>query len=394
MKKKGAAKRGRSGSVSGVKGLYQRGNVYWFQPAMVGGRRPKPISLGTSDLGEASMILERMRKRGRAEVLQTGHLSYYVAMYLQCREEGQDCERMGPKTLEDARWVLNRMSAEMGDPRVETLHDGVDFREWENNLQADPELSHNSKSSRQSRVRGFVSWLVKNGVLISNPFEGRPMLQPVGTRNAKYVDMELFSRLVKKAEEHGGRSRDFLMAAALARLAGLRYREIDQLRVEDVNLQLSVISIHPPQRARHGQMLKTRSSTREVPLDKSLARILNLEDRKSKEFVIAPKVTELKPKGKFRKDFRKTIIRYRECLETDLDFGFRDLRRSFETDLMRRGHSVATCATVLGHSAKTAINHYLLPDAAQGISLDLMGEGGKGAAGGESEEGGGGWGEF
>ena len=97
-----------------VAGLYRRGQVFWYQPPMIDGFRPKPFSLESTDRDDAiGKVLEWRRK---PELVRIGEWEAEVERYL--RERLED-ERMSHHTVSNRRIVLGqfRKFAEVATPR-------------------------------------------------------------------------------------------------------------------------------------------------------------------------------------------------------------------------------------------------------------------------------------
>ena len=128
------------GSMAGTKngknraetrGLYQRNGTWWFQPPMKDGRRPRPFSLGVTDLAEAIVARRDVLVNGREfiEERTPSSLDVLVKEYLAAKRKNGDFRGKTATNVESSLGLLVRHFANVAGPASVTAKMAQDYHD-------------------------------------------------------------------------------------------------------------------------------------------------------------------------------------------------------------------------------------------------------------------------
>lgn len=204
-----------------IRGLYLKHGLYVYQPPMKEGRRPKPVHLSTADFAEAIRQVDAIQKRVHFHRI-TEPLADAVETYLAAKR-GQG-DHKGRATTHSAVCALNQFQKFFKCAPAAITPAAI--REWKAAMLA-AGLSRASAAGYMRYAQSFLSWLVREGRLAENPFQGQKGLFPksIPTRRDRACDKATRDRLIADC--------DYLPLKAVLFLgfhAGLRRNEILNVR--------------------------------------------------------------------------------------------------------------------------------------------------------------------
>lgn len=217
-------------------GLYRKtdSGVYYYQPPMAKGVRPRPISL-------------------RTKIEEDAVEAYYALL-----ADANVAFKKGTLRMEGARFVaekreakLHRSSSSQETERVlAAVVDLLGNREVSSYAHEDLRrvhkvwlqrgLSSATISAYLARLRAFFTWAVHERLTKENPITGIKMPRDLPTRSERYCTKDERDRLIATVPE--GRQ-DLALVMWLGFFAGLRRREIDQARRNWIDLEAGVIHV-------------------------------------------------------------------------------------------------------------------------------------------------------
>jgi integrase len=315
-----------------MKGLYQRGGVWWYR--FTRGRRQVRVTLGTRDEAEAIRLAQRVRAMPELVV-----------------DAGDDpidgyCRHLATggrtrMTIAARRATLGALQRTAGVEmsRVTPAHAAGWFDGVRNDCAGSTSVVY------LQQARHFFDWMVSTGRMLRNPMEGiePPLVKPAARRRV-LTEAEA-ARLFEKCRDEGMR---FALFCALH--AGLRKDEIVNARPEWFDLAAGLLHIqatgdwHPKDRA-----------NRTIPLTDEFKTFLRGYGLPS-PFML-PGRREARGRWRYRYDFRRPFVNLlAECKINGATF--HDLRRTFASRLVSRGVSIYKVARWLGDGLAVVERHY------------------------------------
>jgi integrase len=241
-----------------LRGLYrvERTGVWYYQPPMSKGIRPKAISLGTKDEAEAVKAYYAMLAQAE-ETFRRGSIRMEAARYVKAM---RDSGKHRPATTEHSERVLGQLIDLVNNlpvDRITTGHLAEVKRQWQARG-----LTEATILSYFTRIAAFFGWAVREGLTKVDPVEGLHYERKVATKADHYCTKEQRDALVAgaplSAEQLeglcetaflGGHYRPQLLRIDLALclwlgfFAGLRRNEIVEARRDWVDLVAGVLHV-------------------------------------------------------------------------------------------------------------------------------------------------------
>lgn len=219
-----------------LRGLYQKtdSGIFYYQPPMSKGIRPRPISLRTKIEEEAVEAYYALLADASVE-FRKGTLRMEGARFVAEKREArihrssssQETERVLRATID---LLGNREVSSYTHEDMRRLH-----KSW---IQKD--LSSATIAGYLARLRGFFSWAVSERLRRDNPVSGIKMPRDLPTRSERYCTKEERDRLIATVPPD---RQDLALVMWLGFFAGLRRREIDQARRDWVDLEAGVLQV-------------------------------------------------------------------------------------------------------------------------------------------------------
>lgn len=221
-----------------MKGLYLRGEVWWYQFPMREGVRHKPISLDTTNLLEA---IEKKQNLQRMPILaESGTLAAETAIHL------VDMKARGKYTEMTARAkesTLRKFVKYFGRGTFANSLTEAQIRQWY--LARLETCKPHTVHKQWNDVRAFFTWLVARGKIRTNPakgVEGRDddtkIEPPPRVVRAKFCEMVLMDQLINNCPRE-----DLKLVLMLGFHAGLRRNEILHAVPEWFDFQTNVVRV-------------------------------------------------------------------------------------------------------------------------------------------------------
>lgn len=241
-----------------LKGLYQKtdSRIWYYQPPMAKGVRPKPISLGTKDPEKATALYHEVVRQASA-AFRRGSLRMEVARYImEMRQKGKH----RPATTEHSERVLGQLIEMVGNLSVDQISAArlEKVKEtWEKRG-----LKVSTIASYFTRIAAFFTWAKGENLIKAHPVDGVHYERDFGTRAEQYCTKEQRDRLVAGApvgvvelevllatgffqgQWRGDLIRiDVALCLWLGFFAGLRRGEIVEARRDWVDLEAGILHV-------------------------------------------------------------------------------------------------------------------------------------------------------
>lgn len=219
-----------------LKGLYQKtdSRIWYYQPPMAKGVRPRPISLGTKDAEEAVAAYYAVAASSE-EQFRRGTLRMEAARYVaQKRDEGKHT----PATTEHAERILGMVVAVLGNRDV-SAYGRADMVALRDHWRA-KKLSPASIASYFTRVAAFFAWATGEKLTAANPVAGLDYQRSFPNRSERYCTREERERLIATVPAERD---DLALCLWLGFFAGLRRNEIVEARRDWIDLSGGVLHV-------------------------------------------------------------------------------------------------------------------------------------------------------
>ena len=340
-----------------LKGLYQKtdSKIFYYQPPMSKGVRPKPISLATKDPEEAvakyyavAAEVEEQFKRGALRM----ELARFVI-------EKRHTKEHSDATTEHTERVFDQVLAILGNYSVEVYT--LEHMEKLRDAWLERGLAPTSLHSYFGRVGSFFSWAVEERLTKVNPVAALKLPKEVTTRSELYCTKAERDRLIDSAPEERF---DLQLCLWLGFFAGLRKREIVEARRDWVDLEGGVLTVRPTDTydLKGKKARRVRMSPR---LKAFLARYLEKTDFGESIWLLRPD----RLPGRKQKTRGKKAWRYRwdprapfeaHVAEQKMQWvSFHVMRHTFGTLHAMAGTPLTTIAKELGDDYKTTYETYV-----------------------------------
>jgi len=208
----------------------------------------------------------------------------------------------------------------------------------------------------KNKLGSFFNWLVKKGVISTNPFKGLKLAKPV-ERNRKYLlhdeiqkifatigfSIHCKNNLIKKRN---------LLIIAFPLLLGLRKGEILGLKLTDIYLDKKLLLVR-------GESSKSKRN-RSIPINNEAFSFLidYLEERKRRayknEYLFVSDGSDARFTEHGLKHMLAKVIKH-----VGFSFHMHQFRHTFAVNMRRNGSDVVEMKEVLGHADIRMTYHYL-----------------------------------
>lgn len=219
-----------------LKGLYRKtdSGVWYYQPPMVKGVRPKPISLETKDLEEATEAYFRTAQDAQRE-FSAESVRMESARFLRAKiASGQHT----PLSSEQAERVLKKFIDLANNPPIKAVKAShiIAFRDE----MASRNLSPATIKSDMGRLSSFFTWAVRDGLISEHPCRRIVMPRCLPTRTEKYCTKEERDQLITSAPAERP---DLQLVLWLGFFGGLRRLEIVEAHRDWIDLAGGVLHV-------------------------------------------------------------------------------------------------------------------------------------------------------
>lgn len=333
-----------------IRGLYQKRGWWYFQPATVGGKRPPAIALKTRAEDEAiNLAFELFQGKclgAQSRDSMQSMLDRYLAEMLASKGHT-------PKTSHCTRVTLEALVKHWGDPPVATITKEM-ILSWraalgERKGLVDDKMSEASIGSYLRRLRGFLSWLVRNKQIRDHPMRDIKLGRVKKTRREKFLTVGEREILLA-----GATNEEIAFILHFGFFAGLRFEEM-------LAMEASWIT----EGANH-QVLNIERTSHWQPKDKE-ARVVVLHPRVSaflkdyglrKPFMLRPDRRVWKEAPNYRYNPKKAFKAY--VASKGLPWvSYHTLRHSFATHMAMAGAPMVEIAAALGDGVKVVEETYV-----------------------------------
>ena len=332
------ARRARS-QAQKIKGIYQRGNIFWYC-RMENGRRVQ-VSLGTDDFGEA--VQSMLEVRGAPFLNQSDPLEREITDFIAHKLRQNEYSRDSASTkrhilLEFAKFINSRDPAAIVTADVERFYRRLQER-----------VSESTAQGYLTTLRSFFNWLVDARKVRSNPVLGVRVARLDQKGRALFCDPELRDKLINECSRE-----DLKFVLFCGFHAGMRKQEIVEARPDWFQLEANrlVIDVTPTFRPKDRE-------ARTLPLTKSFRDFLSSYGMRS-PFMLHPEVQS--GAWRYRYDFRRPWDAYMQKQKCEWVTPH-IMRHTFASLLASAGVSIFKIAQWLGDDVRVAQKHYakLLP---------------------------------
>jgi integrase len=340
-----------------LKGLYQKtdSKIWYYQPPMAKGVRPKPISLATKD-EETAVAKYYAVAAELEEQFRRGSIRMELVRYVQ---EKKLSGEHSPATTDHTERTMDQVIKMLGNREVSsyTSADMKSLREtW-----MKKNLSPASVHSYFGRVGAFFAWAVKEGLTKKNPLDEVTMNRRLPTRAERYCSKEERDRLIDSLPME---RLDLALCLWLGFFAGFRKMDIVEARRDWIDLEGAVITVRPTDTyAPKGK--KARRIRMSPRLKEFLTLYMESIDFGDSVYLLRP---DRKP-GKKQKTRGKKAWRYRwdprapfaaHVKKAKLEWvGFHTMRHTFATLHALAGTPLTTIAKELGDNYKVVYENYV-----------------------------------
>ena len=343
-----------------LKGLYQKtdSRIFYYQPPMSKGVRPKPISLGTKDPEEAVAIYYSVASE-QEERFKRGSLRMEAARFIQENRRNGNRGKHSPATSEHYERVLEQAIEFLGNREVGrySVEDMKRLHEhW-----ADRGLAVTSLSSYFGAVGSFFTWAVKEKLIKTNPVDDLDIDRRVITRAERYCVREERDKLMNALPKD---RLDLALCLWLGFYAGLRKKEIVEARRNWVDLGAGVLTVQETD-----TFLPKGKDARTISLSPKLSAFLTnylaSVEGESSGFLLRPdkktgrkQKTRGKKAWRYRYDPRAPFAKHTE--QQGLGWvGFHTMRHTWATLHALGGTPLTTIAKEMGGDSRKVFETYV-----------------------------------
>lgn len=361
-----------------LRGLYRKtdSGIFYYQPPMAKGVRPKPISLGTKIEEEAVEAYYALLADVNV-AFKKGTLRMEGARFI-AEKRNEKVHRSSSST--ETERVLNATIDLLGNREVSS-YTHEDIRRL-HKVWLGKNLSPATIAAYLARLRGFFSWAVSERLCRANPVTGIKMPRDLPTRSERYCTKEERDRLIATLPPD---RQDLALVMWLGFFSGLRRREIDQARRDWVDLEAGVLQVKstptftpkstrgvrtirlsPRLRAFLAAYLEAPVRPRKKGHGKDVAPApIPLPALRPEDYLVRPdkkpgrKVkTRGKKENRYRFDARRPLEQH--VAAQGLPWvSFHTMRHTWATLHALAGTPLTTLAKELGEEAETVFRHYV-----------------------------------
>lgn len=341
-----------------LKGLYRKTDtgIWYYQPPMVKGVRPRPISLETKDIEEATEAYFRTAQEAQRE-FSAESVRMEAVRFLRAKQaSGQHTER----TTEQSEAALEQFIQFTKNPPLKAVRPShlIAFRDE----MSGRDLSPATIKSTMGRLSAFFTWAVREGLIDDHPGRRVDMPRVLPTRTEKYCTKEERDRLISAAPKQ---RLDLQLVLWLGFFAGLRRREIVEAHRDWIDLGGGVLHVK-----RTETFLPKGKRDRMVRISPRLADFLAtymeaVPEVPGSPFLLRPDKRPGKVKGakgkkawRYRYDVRRSFT----SLVREVGLGWvhpHTMRHTFATLHAIAGTPLSVIAKELGDDAQLVFNTYV-----------------------------------
>lgn len=360
--------------------IYRRGEIWWMDVRMGGSRKRVRKSTGCRDETQARIIEQaavavnrgittRARARAIVDAMtpdESLRLDEVAAWYAMTAE----AEHATPSRLE----MQKRMSAVgkavawmKANTRASCADDVSDELAWQYAcfFEKSRQCAVKTRNAQVGMLHAVWETLIRHGKAASNPWKR--------ARGARQVDQEAHGRAfsddevarILEASREVGCEWEGVVTVAL--YTGLRKRDVETLRWEDVDLAAGVIRKTPGKTARRGIRVA-------IPMHREVRRVIEAASRVG-EFVFPwraahPNGQRPKPGDRF---FAEVLAKAGIEAKDGERISFHCLRHTFVTRLAEAGVAQDVRMRLAGHTNAATSNAYTHDDASARAAIDALG---------------------
>lgn len=197
-----------------MSGLYQRGEIWWFQPPMLNGVRHKPITLQTDDLTEA--LARKATALATPVLAETSDLESEAKAHIEWKLKHREYT---PPTAAAKLGVLKAFFDTLPNEARAELVTSDQIKDYY--LHSRATQSDGTAHKRLMTIRAFFGWLVERKKIRRNPAVVVPYVKPESTSRIAYCTTELRDKLINECPRQ-----DLKLILMLGFHAGFRKNEI------------------------------------------------------------------------------------------------------------------------------------------------------------------------
>lgn len=334
----------RLASTGRVRGLFQRGNSFWFRYSHNG--HQYRVALKTDDEREA--ITRALRLQQDPELSPTNTLKREIKEYVADRLATNHWTK---NNAYNSQSILMAMAdfVEVKEPaRLSANH----LQRWYEDLKSQPlkPLTEYSANAYMRAVRTFLKHMVSTRKLRQNVAATVKMARPRKSAKDKFCDKATVERLIANCTRE-----DLKFVLFCGFHAGLRKEEIVQARSEWFDIDQGLLHVQ-----RSDTWEPKDKDDRVVLMSRTFVEYVKSEYGLRSPFMLQPTVKQ--GKGRYRYDFKRPFYEYMAAQDCPWMTPHL-MRHTFASLLASRGVSIYKIAKWLGDGVEVVQNHYahLLP---------------------------------
>ena len=324
----------RNSSSTQLRGLYRRGQVWWWNSQNEGHRTR--LSLDTTDY--ATAVKKVLEYRTQPQLIEAGKWEFEVRKYL---AEQRARGRLSAGYSDNRLYTLLKFSKEndIEAPREATT---AVIQRWYNGLKA---TNAHTAYHYVQHIRTFLAHLVESNKLRDNPSKKVLLDKTVQPTRDIFVPKEDVARLIDEAPDD-----ELRLIMLLGFECGMRKQEIVSARPSWLDMKAGTLTIPAME---EGFIRKNRKSTT-IPMTDRVKAFFARGSWKG-PYLLRPKQ---KPgKWRYRYEFRKSFTAFMKEKELG-HITAHDMRRSFASNRVSAGVSIEKVANWLGDSIQVAWKNY------------------------------------
>jgi integrase len=322
-----------------IRGIYLRGNVYWFTHGS--GKRRMQVSLETGDYTEAV---------GKAQELIDNPLLNTTTGFkvdLDAFADFQTASNIWTKKSRKSKYsVLMMFGEDLGFPSLPKITTAEIQNWYDKQIKRIKVVSVNPYITV---IKAFFNWALTERKIVRNPADGVKLTKVEEASRERFCTFKQRDEIIRKAPTDELR---FILYAGF--FSGYRKNEIVEARPDWFDMDLKHIHVK-----RTETFLAKDKEERTIPMAEEFYTFLKRYGKKG-TFMIAPDVVH--GKGDYRYDFRKPFTEYMASIGYEWVTPH-IMRHSFASLLAIKGCSLFKIAQWLGDTLATTEKHYahLLP---------------------------------
>jgi integrase len=339
-----------------MKGLYQRGNVWWFRYRVNGQQQFE--STGEQDearaIEAARLIRERVLLQGESEPKEKGlAIETAIERYIAHLKK----QRLSMRYIEEGDKGLRRWQREIGLSLMRQVT-AERMQKWIDEKLEKDQVKPSTIDHYLEYVRALFAYIDPRG---RNPADRQGLVLPKFKANARdaWIDEEGMDQLIGVCVD---KELKYILYCGFH--AGLRYDEVGMSRPEWFDLERGLLTVRC-EKTLNGWKPKN-GKERTLRLTSEFLTFLKTEYPLRSPYMIAPTVT--KGDYMYRFSFRKRFDHYLHK-HGFTGYTFHDLRRSFATQRAVAGFPISHIANWLGDGLQVTLQHYA--KFSPGVPIDL-----------------------